>query len=96
MSLVPAEHKARQAQLIEQHGTPEHIGRQSALVIARVTGVNPDETYAHVYRDEAAADAWLGANWDNYGHPTLARVALPDGRVLGILDLRPALAKEKA
>jgi len=57
--------------------------------------VTADDVYASVYRDQAAADAWADANLVHNGHPTLAKVPLPDGRVIGILDLRPALRRAR-
>jgi len=57
--------------------------------------VAADDTYASIYRDDAAAEAWMDSNMENHGYPTLARVTLPDGRVVGILDLRPALDRAR-
>jgi hypothetical protein len=94
-----AERKARQAALIEQHGMPVHISGSDALALARTAQVHvdpaatADDVYASIYRDAAAADAWLQANLTYHGHPALAKVPLPDGRVVGILDLRPALER---
>lgn len=92
-----AAHKARRARLIRQHGEPEGISAEEALGLARAARGDggPDvaavDVYASVYRDEAAAAAWAKSNLIHHGHPTLAAVPLPDGRVAGILDLRPAL-----
>jgi hypothetical protein len=95
-------HDARQARLIGQHGMPEPISNADALALARTAhvAISPyvtadDWIFASIYRDEAAADAWLESNLEHYGHPTLARVPLPDGRVVGILDLRPSLKRAK-
>lgn len=96
-----AEQKARQARLIEQHGNAESISDGDALALARAAGagISPDVTaydvHASIYRDDTAAGAWLESNRVHHGHPTLARVLLDDGRVLGILDLRPELAKAR-
>ncbi len=101
-------HEARQARLIEQHGMPEAISAADALALARtaltgkaepdsavyrLAGVKAGDIHASIYRDPAAADAWLESNLIYYGHPALARVPLPDGRVAGILDLRPSLKR---
>jgi len=92
-----AEHDARRARLTGQHGKPEHISNADALAAAQAAkrpiwtheNIGPDDwIIAHIYRDAAAADAWLESNRVHYGHPTLAKVPLPDGRVVGILDLR--------
>jgi len=87
------ERTARRNALAALHGIPEVIDPTDALELAGITVVTADEVYASVYRDAAAADAWMGANLTQYGHPALARVPLADGRVIGILDLRPALRK---
>ena len=95
-----AERGARRARLTETYGKPEHIGESDALALAMAAGalpifpaVDPDDVVAHIYRDEAAADGWLDSNRLNHGHPTLAKVPLGDGRVIGILDLRPAVKR---
>lgn|ERR1700722_6503270 len=99
-----AERKARQARLIEQYGMPETIAAADALALARAAlvplleadpGVTADDIHASIYRDSDAARAWLESNLAHHGHPTLARVPLPDGRVVGILDLRPVLERMK-
>lgn len=92
-----AEQRLRRASLAERYGTPEHITALQALDLARITHadispyVTAGEVWASIYVDDAAADAWLEANLVHHGHPTLARVRLEGGRVLGILDLRPAM-----
>jgi hypothetical protein len=97
MTAGPDGHEERRARLAAQWGTPERISGADALDAARAAraGISPyvaaDDVYASIYRDDAAADAWLESNRVHQGHPALARVPLPDGRVIGILDLRPAL-----
>jgi hypothetical protein len=93
-------HDARRARLTEEHGKPEHISNADALALALTAlvpvevGVTADDwIYASIYRDAAAADAWLESNLRYHGHPALARVPLPDGRVAGILDLRHELER---
>jgi len=94
-------HLARRADLLEHHGLPEPIDRYRAMALAQdaLTPVDPgvaaDDTYSSIYRDGAAADAWLDSNLENNGYPTLARVPLPDGRVVGILDLRSAMGRAR-
>jgi hypothetical protein len=91
-----AKRRTRRDQLIAEHGRPEEISGADALALvtsARVPvdpTVTPDDVYASIYRDQEAASAWGESNRVHNGHPTLARVPLPDGRVVGILDLRPA------
>lgn len=94
--------KARRARLAGQYGMPEQISNADALELARTAqvGISPylradDWIYASIYRDDAAADAWLESNRVHHGHPTLARVPLPDGRVVGILDLRAELERAR-
>lgn len=96
-----AEGKARRAALTMEHGKPGHLSPSDALALAKTAGVpvdprvTADDVFAGVYRDEAAADAWAESNRVHYGHPSLAKVPLPDGRVVGILDLRPALERSR-
>jgi hypothetical protein len=93
------ERKAWRDGFIARHGLPEQVGAADALALARDAGVLadlgvcPDDTWASIYRDDAAADAWLESNRAHHGHPALAKVPLPDGRVIGILDLRPAMER---
>ena len=92
---------ARRADLRDHHGLPEPISAAKALALAMASlvpvdpAVTADDTYAGIYRNMAAAEAWLDSDLENHGYPTLARVALPDGRVVGILDLRPALDRAR-
>jgi hypothetical protein len=95
------QHLARRADLIGHHGLPEPIAASAAMAMAvkarvpAVCGVAADDIYASIYRDDAAAEGWMDSNLENHGYPTLARVPLPDGRVVGILDLRPALDRAR-
>jgi hypothetical protein len=95
------EQKARQAALIGEHGMPEAISGADALAQAAAArvftdpAVTADVIYASIYRDGAAASAWLESNRDNFGHPALAKVPLSDGRVIGVIDLRPALQRAR-
>jgi len=93
--------RVRRQNLIEAHGAAEWIADADALALAAAAGVQADpavtanDVYASIYRDDAAADAYVKSNLAHHGHPTLAKVPLPDGRVLGILDLRPALERAR-
>jgi hypothetical protein len=92
-----ARDRTRRAELEARFGKPEGISPSDALAlaVAACVPVDPrvtaDDVFASIYRDDAAADAWGQSNRVFHGHPTLAKVPLPDGRVVGILDLRPAL-----
>ena len=94
-------HLARHADLKARHGLPEPISASDALALARASLVPVDpavtagDVYAGIYRDMPAAEAWLDSDLENHGYPSLARVPLPDGRVVGILDLRPALDRAR-
>jgi hypothetical protein len=96
-----ADRAARRIRLADRHGTPESIGASDALALAMTALIPVDPTatagdvYANIYRDDTAASAWLESNLTHNGHPTLAKVPLPDGRVVGILDLRPALQRTR-
>ena len=96
-----AEHEARRSRLIGRYGEPERIDAADALALANAARVPVDPTaavvdlWASIYRCDVAADAWLESNRVHNGVPTLAKVPLGDGRVIGILDLRPALARSR-
>jgi hypothetical protein len=95
------ERSARRAGMAAQYGMPEHIAGADALALARNTqvpvdpAVTADDVYASIYRDDEAADVWAESNRLHHGHPTLGKVPLPDGRVVGILDLRPAMKRAR-
>jgi hypothetical protein len=95
------ERKARRARLIGQYGKPEHISASDALALARTAlipvdaDVTADDIYASILRDNVAADGWEESDLVHNGVPALARVSLPDGRVVSILDLRPSLEKAR-
>lgn len=98
-----ANRRARRYYLAAKHGgMPESISPSDALALAATAGVpldsaaTADDVWASIYPNEAAADAWGESNLVNNGHPTLAKVPLPDGRVVGILDLRPEMEKSRA
>lgn len=85
----------RREELREHHGTPESVRSYDALLIAmnhHVTlHVNGPDVIAYYYRDRAAAEAYAASNTEHNNAPSLAIIDLPDGRALGITDLRPAL-----
>ncbi len=90
-----AEHLTRRAALIEAHGKPKHLAASDAIALARATIDSPDpaQLHASLYRDAAQADAWMSSTAEHYGHSVLFRATLPDGQVIGVYDLRPALAR---
>lgn len=85
--------------LVQRYRLPAPVDPAVALALARALGilkgadVAGDDTCAYIYRDGEAADAWLNFNLVHRSHPALAKMPLPDGRVIGILDLRPALER---
>lgn len=93
--------KARRDALTAEHGTPVHVAESDALAQAAAARIRVDpaatanDVYASIYRDAAAAGAWVESDRVFHGHPVLAMVPLPDGRVIGILDLRPALERAR-
>lgn len=94
-----AEQKERRTRLEDRYGHPEQIAASDALAAAMTAliPVDPDVTAndvcAFIYRDDVAADGWAESNRVHNGVPSLAKVPLPDGRVVGILDLRPAMQR---
>lgn len=96
-----ARQRARTARLAARYGRPEHVCTAYARKLAAAAqvpvdpSVEPDDIWASIYRDAASADAYAESNLTHHGHPTLAKVPLPDGRVLGILDLRPSLERAR-
>lgn len=101
---VLAEHQARdvrRAALEAEFGKPEIISNADAIAAAKAAQVSLPYMplshdawiIAHIYRDVAAWEGWLASNTEHYGHTELVRVPLPDGRVIGILDLRASMPK---
>lgn len=54
--------------------------------------VHPLDAYAFRYDSQEAADAFAVSNLEHHGHPDLGSYLADDGGVVGVLDLRPALA----
>lgn len=84
--------REKSAALRAEHGP---IATHDADTALRLIGlrdqVHPDDVFASVYPTREAADVFAAANLADYGHPTLATVAV-DGGWLGVIDLRPCLA----
>jgi hypothetical protein len=91
------EQKERRVRLEDRYGHPEQIAASDALASAMTAlipvdpAVTANDVCAFVYRDDEAADGWAESNRVHNGVPALAKVPLADGRVVGILDLRPAM-----
>jgi len=85
---------ARRAELISRYGKPGQ-GSKAEAVERLSLDVSPDDIYVGLYRDQMAADGWLAANLEDHGHPSLGSYPLEDGRVVGVLDLRPALRRAR-
>lgn len=86
-------HAERRARLTEQHGQPRRHDHAGALRLLGQRGqVHPRDVVAHLYRDQDAAQAWLGSNAAHYGHPPLGAVTVEGLGVVGVIDLRPSLA----
>jgi hypothetical protein len=98
---VSESQRERQERLTAQFGKPERIAPSDALAAAFTAGVPVDQrvtagdVFAAIYRDAAAAAGWAAANLEHHGHPPLATVPLPDGRAIGIIDLRPAIERAR-
>ena len=81
----------RRAALTRAHGKPER-----ATEAARIAGlaklgrqdIDPAQTIAYVYRDQAAADAWQSSTFEHSHVPSLGTVPVLGEGVLGIYDLR--------
>lgn len=87
------EASARRAWMYERYGRPTTTNADSALEALGITDVTPEQVTAFVYRDQEAADAYAAANLEHYGLPVLGTYALAAGGVVGVLDLRPELAR---
>lgn len=90
-----AAHLLRRTELIRDHGKPRTVTdlRLALTLILAPPDVSERDVFASVYRDREAADAWLASNLEHHGHPCLGRYLLPGGQILGVLDLRPSLAR---
>jgi hypothetical protein len=86
-------HEERRARLIEEHGQPRRHDAGGALrLLGCRAAVHPRDVIASAYQDQAAAAAWAESNLAHYGHPSLGAVTVEGVGVVGVLDLRPALA----
>jgi hypothetical protein len=85
----------RRRVLIRHHGKPERASEAAKIAGLAKLGrqdIDPAETIAYVYRDQAAADTWQRSTAEHCGVPSLGTVpVISAGRtegILGIYDLR--------
>lgn len=81
----------RRAALTRAHGEPVHATEAAKIAGLAKLGrqdVDPAQTIAYVYRDQAAADAWQSSTFEHSHVPSLGTVPVLGGGVLGIYDLR--------
>lgn len=91
-----AEATERRARLWAKYGRPDTVDAAEALKVLSITDVTPDKVTAFRYRDREAADAYASANLELHGLAVLGTYELPAGGVVGVLDLRPELARMDA
>lgn len=83
----------RRALLIARYGQPAQVDRAGALrLLGLRDAVHPRDVVAFLYRDQAAAGAFAASNAEHQGIPSLG-TCLAEGGVVGVLDLRPELAR---
>lgn len=86
-------HWERRAALVAAYGCPVRVpGGHALRILDARSRVHPRDVVAFLYRDRAAAEAWAAANAEHYGHPSLG-ITPAEGGVLGVVDLRPDLAR---
>jgi hypothetical protein len=82
----------RRHALEAEHGKAQALDPAVALLLIPGIDVDPKDVIAWIYRDRKAADAYAAANAEHNNLPRIGILDLSDGRAVGILDLRPALA----
>ena len=102
-----AEEDARRERLTAEHGKPVHIDAADALALFATGGQHTRGVYRSVRRSPARTytPASTGTRqqptrgcsptWSTTATPNWHASPLPDGRIVGILDLRPALEKAR-
>jgi hypothetical protein len=86
------EARLRKHQLVQAGGQPRHVPEAPALRALGLRGqVHPLDAHACLYSSAQMAAAWAQLNLDHYGHPSLG-ILVVEGGVIGVIDLRPALA----
>lgn len=77
------------------YGQPEPIDAAAALAALGITDVDPKGVIAFRYRTRDAADAYAAVNIDDYGYMTLGTYSLGHAGIVGVIDIRPAIADMK-
>lgn len=89
------EDDTRREYMWERYGRPGTVDAGTALGALGITGVSPREVCAFRYRDQEAAEAYAVSNLEHHGHPTLGSYTIETGEVIGVLDIRAAIAELK-
>ncbi len=78
------------------HTRPPYDADQALdLLSLRAQGVQPDDIIAWVYPSREAAEQYARANEKCWGLPSLGITVDANGEVVGVTDLRPALAGQQ-
>lgn len=88
----PSAADVRREFLWARYGRPEMVDAANALQTLGISDPTADDVAAFRYRDREAADAYAAANLEHHGLSVLGTYEV-DGGVIGVLDLRPQLAK---
>lgn len=83
----------RRKQMWDDYGRPVSVDTKAALRLLGITDVDPRDVAAFRYRDREAADAYAAANLEHWGHSTIGSYDLGEHGVVGVLDLRAAIAE---
>jgi len=79
------------AELVGRYGWPRPTDKAATLrLLGRRHDVHPRDVSACVYASRDAAEAFAAANREHWSHPSLG-IAVVDGGVVGVIDLRPSL-----
>ena len=83
--------RERRERMWATYGKPDIVDAVAALQVLGITEVTPTQVIAMRYRDQEAADAYAAANLEQ-GLSMLGTYDVPGG-VVGVLDLRPEIAR---
>lgn len=84
----------RRVALARAYGSPAPFNGGEALrLLGRRGHVHPRDAFAFLYADRWACAAWQAATAIWHGVPALGTYLLETGQVVGVYDLRPALAE---
>lgn len=88
----PHPHAARRTWLTSWYGESRPADTAAVLRLLGLRAqVHPRDAFAFTYRSAVAAAAWQASTAAYHGLPSLG-VAVTEGAVYGVYDLRPALA----